>query len=181
MKYLRRRPPVSRVRRTMLVAVAAMASVAMVAACGGSSNGGGGSQSNAVKVPDKTTNNAVGGLTTTARSAIKPGGTMTWGLSQVIPNFNYYELDGGLLDTINMMNALLPNPYHFNGTGVPSVNTDYFTSIKKTSDSPLTVEYKINPKAKWSDGTSLTWEDFKGTWTALNGKNKTYNVSTTQG
>lgn len=165
----------------MLAAVAAVASVAMVAACSSSGNGGGGNKTNDVKVPDKTTNNAADGLATTDRSAIKPGGKMTWGISQVIPNFNYYELDGGLLDTINIMNALLPNPFHFSSTGEASVNKDYFTSIEQTSDSPLTVEYKINPKAKWSDGTPLTWEDFKGMWTALNGKNTKYNVSTTQG
>jgi peptide/nickel transport system substrate-binding protein len=163
--------------------VAVVASAAMLAACGGSSNGGGNNNtgSNAVKAPDKTTNNAVNGMATTARSQIKPGGTMTWGLSQTIPNFNYYELDGTLLDTINILNALLPRPFHFSASGVPSVNTDYFTSITKTSDSPLTISYKINPKAKWSDGTPITWEDFASLWKATNGSNNKFNLSGTQG
>jgi peptide/nickel transport system substrate-binding protein len=163
--------------------VAVVASAAMLAACGGSSNGGGNNNtgSNAVKAPDKTTNNAVNGMATTARSKIKPGGTMTWGLSQTIPNFNYYELDGTLLDTINILNALLPRPFHFSASGVPSVNTDYFTSITKTSDSPLTISYKINPKAKWSDGTPITWEDFASLWKATNGSNNKFNLSGTQG
>jgi peptide/nickel transport system substrate-binding protein len=163
--------------------VAVVASAAMLAACGGSSNGGGNNNtgSNAVKAPDKTTNNAVNGMATTARSKIKPGGTMTWGLSQTIPNFNYYELDGTLLDTINILNALLPRPFHFSASGVPSVNTDYFTSITKTSDSPLTISYKINPKAKWSDGTPITWEDFASLWKPTNGTNNKFNLSGTQG
>ena len=172
----------SRVRRTVLVSVATVAATAMLAACGGSSNGGNNkSGSNAVKAPNKTTNNAVNGMATTPRSGIKPGGTMTWALSQTIPNFNYYEVDGSLLDNYNVINALLPRPFHFSASGVPTVNPDYYTSIQKTADNPETIEYKINPKAKWSDGTPLTWEDFKSLWQATNGKNTKFNVSTTQG
>jgi peptide/nickel transport system substrate-binding protein len=153
--------------------------VALLASCS-SSSGDGGANKTIGNAPTKAatqTNN----LAVTPRSGIKPGGKFTWALSQTIPNFNYYELDGTLLDNINILNGLLPNPYHFNAEGVPSVNTDYFTSIAKTSDSPLTVEYKINPKAKWSDGTPLSWKDFEGLWKASNGKNTKYNVSGTQG
>jgi len=61
------------------------------------------------------------------------------------------------------------------------VNTDFFTSIEKTSNSPQTIEYKINPKAKWSDGTAVTWEDLKDLWVASNGKNTAYKISGSQG
>jgi len=171
------------VRRTVLATIAAVASATMLAACGSSNNGSGNndSGSNAVKAPTKQTNNNVNGMAATARTAIKPGGTMTWALSQVIPNFNYYEVDGTLLDNINVINALLPRPFHYSASGVPSVNTDYFTSITKTSRSPQTIEYKINPKAKWSDGTPITWEDLKDLWASTNGKNSKYNISGSQG
>lgn len=173
----------SRVRRTVVASVAAVASAALFAACSGSSNGGGSNNtgSNAVKAPDKTTNNAVNGMATTPRSGIKPGGKMTWAISETIPNFNYYEVDGTLLDNINIMNALLPRPFHFSASGVPSVNTDYYTSIQKTSDNPLTIDYKINPKAKWSDGTPITWEDLASLWRSTNGSNSKFNISGTQG
>src|SRR4051812_5577777 len=175
--------PVSRVRRTVLASVAAVATAAMLAACGSSDNGNGNdsTNSNAVKAPTKQTNNKVNGMATTARSALKPGGNMTWALSQVIPNFNYYEVDGTLLDNSNIINSLLPRPFHFTASGVPSVNTDYFTSITKTSSSPQTIEYKINPKAKWSDGTPITWEDLKDLWQATNGKNEKFSISGSQG
>jgi peptide/nickel transport system substrate-binding protein len=171
---------VTRMKRTVLASVAAVASVALVAACSGSSKGGG-NKSNDVKAPNAQTNNKVNGMATTARSAIKPGGKMTWALSETIPNFNYYELDGTLLDNINVLNALLPNPFHFNAEGVASVNTDYFSSIQKTSDSPLTIDYKINPKAKWTDGSAVSWEDMADLWKASNGTNSKYNLSGTQG
>jgi peptide/nickel transport system substrate-binding protein len=171
---------VTRVKRSVLSSVAALASVALVAACSGSGSGGK-TNSNDVKAPDAKTNNQVNAMATTARSAMKAGGTMTWSLSQTIPNFNYYELDGTLLDTINILNALMPRPFEFNAAGVPKVNTDYFTSIEKKSDSPLTIDYKINPKAKWSDGTALSWEDMADLWKSSNGTNDKYNVSGTQG
>lgn len=172
-----------RVRKSVVAVVAAAASVSLLAACSGSSGGGSGSGSgtNQVKVPTSKTDNAADGLATTARSQLRTGGKITWSLSQTIPNFNYYEVDGGLLDNINIMNSLLPNPFHFTAAGVPSVNTDYFTSIKQTSTSPETIEYKINPKATWSDGSKLSYLDFKGLATASSGKNTKYEVSATQG
>jgi peptide/nickel transport system substrate-binding protein len=156
-------------------------SAVLVAACSSSGGGGGGKGSVSGGVPNKNTNNNVNGMATTPRSQLKTGGKITWSISQTIPNFNYYELDGTLLDNINILNALLPRPYHFSPSGVPSVNTDYYTSITKTSDSPLTIDYKINPKAKWSDGTPVTWEDLESLWKATNGKAPGYTISGSQG
>ena len=172
-----------RVRKSVLAVVAAAASVSLLAACSGSSGGGSGSgsASNQVKVPTSKTNNAADGLATTARSALKSGGKITWAISQTIPNFNYYELDGSLLDNYTIVNSLLPQPFNFSGAGTATVNTNFFTSIKETSTAPETIEYKINPKAVWSDGTKLSYLDFKGLWQAANGKNTKYNVSTTIG
>src|SRR5262249_26524621 len=42
--------------------------------------------------------------------------------------------------------------------------------VVKTSDSPLTVDVKINPKAVWSDGTPISCDDIYMYWVAQNGK-----------
>jgi peptide/nickel transport system substrate-binding protein len=173
---------VTRVRRTALAVLAAGVSIALLASCSSSGGGGkGGGKTDVGKAPDKTTNNAVNDMATTPRSGITPGGKMTWVLSQAIPNFNYWDVNGTLQDTIQVLNAIEPNPYHFDAAGTPSVNTDYFTSIVKTSDSPQTIEYKINPKAKWSDGSAITWADFASLWKACNGTNTKFETSGSQG
>ena len=42
------------------------------------------------------------------------------------------------------------------GTVVPD---EEFGTYEKTSDDPLTVEYKINPDAAWSDGEPIDCDD----------------------
>ena len=63
----------------------------------------------------------------------------------------------------------------------PSVNTDYFTSIELTSTDPQVVTYTINPKAVWSDGTPITWEDLQSQINATSGKDKGFAIAATNG
>ncbi len=173
-----------RAKKATVAVLAAVASVSLLAACSGSSGGGGGSSTGSKAnpaPPSKKTNNAVNDIALTPRAQVAQGGKMTWAISQTIPNFNYYELDGTLEDNFNIINAMLPQPFYFSAAGVPSVNTDYFTSIKETSTTPETIDYKINPKAKWSDGSSVSWKDFYGMWQADNGKNTKFNIASDTG
>ena len=172
-----------RVKKTALAVAAAVTSVAVLAACGSSGGGGNGKKSTdqVGKAPDKTTNNAVNQMNAQPRTALQSGGKITWVLSQTIPNFNYYDVNGTLQDTFQLLNAIEPEPFYYDAAGTPSVNTDYFTSIKQTKSSPLTIDYKINPKAKWSDGTALSWQDFYWLWKANNGTNPAYEIASTIG
>lgn len=61
-------------------------------------------------------------------------------------------------------------------------NEDYLTDVKQaTVDGNTQVTYDINPKAKWNDGQDMDWTAFRDTWNALNGKDKEYDVSSTDG
>src|SRR4051812_32304070 len=100
-------------------------SVALVAAC---SSSGGGSNNN------KTSGAASGGATSasssssaggpqqaanvndiaaTPRDQVKQGGSFTWAISQAIPNFNYYQVDGSLGDLKSMWAGMLPRPFKY--------------------------------------------------------------------
>src|SRR5581483_10315698 len=112
----------SRVKRLVAAAAVAGVGVALLAAC--SSSGGGSKSSGGAAPPPTNANaNAKNDMAATPRSGVKDGGKFVWGISQTIPNFNYNELDGTLIDTINILNAIEPNPFHFTAAGVPSVNT----------------------------------------------------------
>jgi peptide/nickel transport system substrate-binding protein len=180
-------------KRVFTAVVAAGIGVALVTACSSSSGGkssgttgagNGGSKSATGGVAPPPSSGAPTGsdpMDTTARAGVKQGGTLNWGISQTISNFNYNEVDGTEVDAFNMDNSLLPQPFHYTAAGAPSVDTDYFTSITQTSTSPQTIDYKINPKAKWSDGTAISWEDIQAQAAALTGKNAAYKVSGTTG
>ena len=61
-------------------------------------------------------------------------------------------------------------------------NRDYLASEPAlTTDPKQVVTYEINPKARWYDGTPITWEDFYWQWKATNGTNKAYQISSANG
>ena len=50
-----------------------------------------------------------------------------------------------------------------NGSPI-KVNPDFLTDMKLVSKDPMVVQYDINPKAKWNDGSDIDWTAFKATW-----------------
>ena len=85
-------------------------------------------------------------------SALKQGGTVVWGLDQYSTQWNYNQVDGPESSTANVINALMPTPFIADAKAVTNPDPDYVTSATQTSTSPQTIELKLNPKAKWSDG-----------------------------
>ena len=114
-------------------------------------------------------------------SALKQGGTVVWGLDQYSTQWNYNQVDGPESSTANVIDALMPQPFISDAKANTNPNPDYVTSATQTSTSPQTIELKLNPKAKWSDGTPITEADYAAEWKALNGKNKAFQVASTTG
>jgi peptide/nickel transport system substrate-binding protein len=114
-------------------------------------------------------------------SDLKQGGTMTWSLDQYSTQWNVNQLNGLEASTVNVMDALMPVPELSDSKADISFDPNYWTSAKLISNSPQTIEYKLNPKAKWSDGVPITEADFAAQWGALNGKNKAYQPAGTTG
>jgi peptide/nickel transport system substrate-binding protein len=80
-----------------------------------------------------------------------------------------------------MMRATMPRAFRVGSDGSTTVNTDYFTSVELTSTNPQVVTYTINPKAVWSDGTPITWEDIASQINATSGKDKAFAIAATNG
>jgi peptide/nickel transport system substrate-binding protein len=112
---------------------------------------------------------------------LKQGGNLRLALTDLPPNFNTLHIDGNDADTHTVMRPTMPRAFRIGADGSPSVNTDYFTSVEMTSTTPQVVTYTINPKAVWSDGTPITWEDIKSQIDATSGKNKAFAIAATNG
>jgi peptide/nickel transport system substrate-binding protein len=113
---------------------------------------------------------------------VKDGGTLTWALTGMPANFNYNNVDGTEEDNFRVVSALLPAPFDFKADASPVVKKEYVESAEVTSTSPKqVVTYKLNPKAKWSDGTPITWADYEAQWKAVNGTNEAFTISGSQG
>jgi len=95
---------------------------------------------------------------------------------QIIPvaheqEFNAYNnntaTDNAVKNTI-VLNQVLTGFYEFGEDGSVVPNEEFGT-YEKTSDDPLTVEYKINPDAVWSDGEPIDCDDVMLNWASYSG------------
>ncbi|UDY24701.1 ABC transporter family substrate-binding protein [Nocardioides sp. Kera G14] len=69
----------------------------------------------------------------------------------------------------------------FKSDGTWEADEDYAESIKLVSESPETVEVKLNDKAVWEDGTPITADDYKATFAALSGKDEKFDIASSAG
>ncbi|GAA3173490.1 ABC transporter family substrate-binding protein [Blastococcus jejuensis] len=150
----------------------------MLAGCGGGSDNGSGNGNGGDGQAASATENDINPVD---REDLAEGGDLRWALGEIPPNFNYYQFDGTLDDTSDVMSALMPSAFQFSADATPTVNEDYFTNIELTSEDPQVVTYDINPDATWSDGTPITAADLIAQWQATNGTNPAYNISSSNG
>ncbi|WP_439330595.1 ABC transporter family substrate-binding protein [Mycolicibacterium vulneris] len=110
-------------------------------------------------------------------ATLQDGGDLRLALTDFPPNFNILHIDGNSADVSAMMKATLPRAFVIGPDGSTTVDTDYFTSIELTGTAPQVVTYTINPKAVWSDGTPITWEDIASQIHALSGADMTFEIA----
>jgi len=162
-------------RRGALLALPLTAALAL-SACGGSSSGG-----KTTSKPKTDTGLAAIDINAHPDSDLKDGGTVIWSMDQFGPQWNVNQINGNETSMVNAAYALMPYPTVSDEKANVSYNSDYWTSAKVISTSPQKVEYKLNPKAKWSDGKPITAADFIAEWKALNGTNSKFDPASTTG
>jgi len=114
-------------------------------------------------------------------ATLQRGGNLRLALTAFPGNFNTLNIDGNEAGTGNMLKATMPRAFVIAADGSMKVNTDYFTSVELTSKDPQVVTYTINPKAVWSDGTPITWEDIASQIHATSGKDKAFAIANPNG
>lgn len=112
---------------------------------------------------------------------LRQGGNLRLPLTEFPSNFNPLHLDGNTGDVGSLTKPTLPRAFVIAADGSTTVNTDYFTNVELTSTNPQVVTYTINPKAVWSDGTPITWEDIKYQVEANSGKNPAFIIAAPNG
>ncbi|MGY0018545.1 ABC transporter substrate-binding protein [Streptomyces sp. cg35] len=162
-------------RRTTVTAIAAALSATLVVAGCGSSDDD--------KPVKKQAAPAVDGQDINAHpvSDLKQGGTLKTYITQWPVQYNVNTPDGAQGDTQEIIGAVLPDLFDSDAKGAVHANPNFLTSAKVVSTDPQVVEYELNPKAKWSDGTPLSWKDFASQWKAQSGRDKAYEVADTSG
>ncbi|BBZ08600.1 hypothetical protein MDOR_27690 [Mycolicibacterium doricum] len=112
---------------------------------------------------------------------LRQGGNLRLALSGFPPNFNTLHIDGNLGELGGLLRPTMPRAFVLSPAGEPSVNQDYFTEVELTGTDPQTVTYTINPKAVWSDGTPITWEDIASQIAAQSGRDERFLIAAPNG
>jgi peptide/nickel transport system substrate-binding protein len=158
-----------------LVAAAAAASL-VLAACGGgsTSKSGGSSEDTGAVLPNTAWAKA-------SYDDLKQGGTVTQAVGQLPFNFNINNANDGLSDTSTIEDPVLLSGVVYNPDGTWKADPNTVESAKLVSKDPQKIEVKLNPKAVWSDGKPITYQDMVDTWKALNGSNAKFQIISDNG
>ncbi|MEV0296602.1 ABC transporter family substrate-binding protein [Nocardia sp. NPDC050710] len=157
----------------MRVAVPALACALVLAGCGSSDEG---APEGAVAAVG-TTND----INPKDVSELRDGGNLRLAISAYPANWNTLSNDGNDIEIAGVERPMMPRAFRTDAAGQLSVNTDYFTDIQLTGTEPQQVTYTINPKAVWSDGTPITWEDIASQANALSGRDKAFLIANNSG
>ncbi len=140
-----------------MVFAASLACVAMVAvACGSSA---------------KTSGNTGGRTSNQAGPGVKydKNAKMSLAIDQEPTNFSCNSADGNEQACINIVDRIWPSVFHLTPDFTTQLDTTLMQSATEVSQSPQVIDYKINPKAVWADGTPITYQDFVYKWQAQSG------------
>ncbi|GAA5047162.1 ABC transporter family substrate-binding protein [Nocardia callitridis] len=113
-------------------------------------------------------------------SELRDGGNLRLTVSAFPETFNVLHIDSNA-DVSDVIEPMMPSAFLSDAAGELSVNHNYFTDIQLTNTSPQQITYTINPKAVWSDGSPITWEDLRSEAAALSGKDPRFLVGSTAG
>ncbi|MCX6482774.1 MAG: ABC transporter family substrate-binding protein [Mycobacterium sp.] len=114
-------------------------------------------------------------------ATLASGGNLRLSIGEMPPNFNTLNIDGNLADTAGVLRPTMPRAFVISSDGSMKVNTDYFTNVELTKTDPQVVTYTINPKAAWSDGAPITWEDIAAQINATSGRDKAFAIASPNG
>lgn len=112
---------------------------------------------------------------------LRHGGNLRLALTAFPANFNSLHIDGNVADAAGMLKATMPRAFRIAADGSATLNTDYFTGAEITGTDPQVVTWTINPKAVWSDGTPITWDDIAAQVNATSGKQEGFAFASPNG
>jgi peptide/nickel transport system substrate-binding protein len=129
------------------------------------------------------------GIAGTSRTDVNPrepaslrnGGELRLAADQLPDNWNYHQLDGPTGEGFKMISTVMPTMWAQTAEGSARINTDYLRSAELTSRNPQVVTYRLNPRARWSNGQRLSFRDLKAQAEALSGRHHDYEVASTSG
>jgi glutathione transport system substrate-binding protein len=113
---------------------------------------------------------------------IREGGTVQTTAIEEPSGFNpHTSKDGGGVALQAVDATMYPSVFRIHPDFSVRLDQTFMVSAELTSHDPQTITYQIRPEARWSDGTSITADDFIYLWRNLNGTDPKTDAGTTTG
>lgn len=110
---------------------------------------------------------------TTTSTTVPEQGSISFPIPSIPANFNPNTPDGNSVTTREIMSQVWPSAFYQNSNYQNVLNNGLLDAAELISTKPETIVYKINPKAKWSNGVPISASDFIYNWQAQSG-NRSY-------
>lgn len=115
------------------------------------------------------------------RGKVAQGGTLRLGTTAIPRNLNPQHPDAVNTDAARILAPTIGSAIRITPAGGWQVDHDYAESIEVADTDPLKIKVKLNPRAVWQGGTSITAADMEAYWKAMNGSDDDYEVTSTEG
>jgi len=162
--------------RTLLAAPLAAALALTLTACGSQPGATGGSSAPSLSATSQQIN-------AKSRDQIADGGELKLSIGSLADNWNPMNVDGNQVDFTTVRQPMMPYFFDFAADATATFNKNYLTKepTATVTNGKLTVEFNLNPKAIWNDGSKISLADFQATAKACKGEDPTFNCATTDG
>lgn len=162
--------------RTLLAVPLAAALALSLSACGGQTGSNGATSAASLSATSQSIN-------IKSRDQIADGGELKLAISALADTWNLLNVDGNQKDYKDLLAPMTPTFFDFAPDGSATANKNYLTKepTATVTNGKLVVEFNLNPKAVWNDGTKIALADFQATAKACNGEDSTYNCASTDG
>lgn len=115
------------------------------------------------------------------RAKVTEGGTLRLGTMGIPDNFNPQHPDAVNTDAAHILAPTAGGAIRITADGGWQVDHDYAESVEVADTNPLKIAVRLNSRAVWQDGSSITAADMVAFWKAQNGSNGDYEVASTEG
>jgi peptide/nickel transport system substrate-binding protein len=170
-------------RRSTTVSACSLLSAAtlLLSACGGGGDSGSDPNTDSsADVKSMATGKAQQGDTFTLAQS-QPFDTVTYAIDQGYSGYNNDTPDANTSYNTFILVAVLAGAHIIDGNNKVLLNGDVMQSVTTTSTEPLTVEWKMKPNVKWSDGEAWDCDDFYLAYLAHSGRIDTFTAASTTG
>lgn len=167
-------------RTTRALAVVAATAALALAGCSDSGGNSGSSGGNGeVAQPDDAP--TLSDINPVDRDKLQQGGKLRFAITQLPVQWNYLEAAGAAVDLNTILGFVAPSNWDYAEDASTTPNENFVKEVKVEDGPPQVVHIKLNPDAKWNNGTPITWKDYEATWKACNGENEDYQCASTDG